>query len=140
MKLYMQSPLLNVLAALVGRNINSGMTLHPSRFVMRDGVLRYDNMQIDLGDVAMMFAGQMGPEDKLKMTVTIPGLGGIAFKGTKDKPQLDPAKIAAITLQQQLLGGKSSGKPQDANQPQQPPSKEERLIKGIEGLLKGKKK
>ncbi len=80
------------------------MTLHPSQFVMRNGILTYDKMQIDLGDPALLFSGQMGPEDKLKMSVTVPGLGGIAFKGTKDKPQLDPAKIAELTLQQQLLG------------------------------------
>jgi hypothetical protein len=140
MKLNLQSPVLEVLALLTGKNINSGMTLHPSQFVMRDGILRYDNMQIDLGDLALLFTGQMGPEDKLKMTVTLPGLGGIAFKGTKEKPQLDPVKMAELTLRQQLLGSKRREQTQDANQPQQQASPEQQLIqKGLEGLFKKKK-
>ena len=140
MNLRLNSPVLEVLALLLQKNSNTAMTLHPSQFVMRDGVLKYDNMQIDLGELAMVFAGQMGPKDKLKMSVTLPGLGGIAFKGTKDDPKLDPARIAAITAQQLLFGG---GKQKEATIPpgQQPPaSKEEQLIKGIEGLFKGKKK
>ncbi|MDO8301783.1 MAG: hypothetical protein Q7T18_00930, partial [Sedimentisphaerales bacterium] len=140
MNLHLNSPVLEVLALLVGRNINSGMTLHPSQFVMRNGILRYDNMQIDLGDLAMLFAGQMGPEDKLKMTVTLPGLGGIAFKGTKDKPQLDPVKMAQLTLQQQLLGGKQKETTtQPGQQPQQQASPEQQLMqKGLD-LFKKKK-
>ena len=81
------------------------MTLQPSQIVMSQGVLRYDKMQLDLGDLSLIFSGQMGPGDKMNMSVTIPGLGAIAFKGTKDKPQLDPVKMAQLTLQQQLLGG-----------------------------------
>lgn len=143
MNLHLQSPVLEMLALLLQKNINSGMTLHPTQFVMRQGVLTYDKMQLDLGDMAMLFGGQMGPGDNIKMSVTVPGLGGIAFKGTKDKPQLDPVKIAELTLQQQLLGGKQKGTgAQLGQQPQQQqqPSQEQQLIKGLEGLLKKGKK
>jgi hypothetical protein len=135
-----QSPVLTVLALLLQRNTNTTMTLHPSQFIMREGILSYDKMQLDLGDTPLLFAGQMGPEDKLKMTVTIPGLGGIAFKGTKDKPELDPVKIAELTLQQQLLGGrqKQTGT-QPGQQPQQQASPEQQLIqKGLQEIFKKK--
>lgn len=137
MNLRLNSPVLEVLAMLLQKNSNTTMTLHPSQFVMRQGILTYDNMQLDLGDSTLLFAGQMGPEDKLKMTVTIPGLGGIAFKGTKEKPQLDPVKMAELTLKQQLLGGKQKT---TATQPgQQQATPEQQLKQGLEGLFKKKK-
>ena len=40
------------------------MTLQPSQIVMSQGVLRYDKMQLDLGDVPLIFSGQMGPGEK----------------------------------------------------------------------------
>lgn len=137
--LKLQSPLLDVLSIALKRNLSSGMELHPSQFVMRQGVLSYDKMQVDVGDTSLIFAGKMGPGDKMKVTMTLPGLGGIALKGTKDKPEIDAAKMAQLILEQQLLG---SGQPPEANQaqPQQESPLDELINKALEKSQKKKKK
>jgi hypothetical protein len=138
MDLYLRSPVLDVLGVLLRRDLSSGMTLKPSQIVMQQGILRYDKMELDIGDMPLIFNGQMGPGDKMNAAVTIPGLGGIAFKGTKDKPQLDPVKIAELTLQQQLLGGgKQKAEPQPGQEQAAP---EQQLIqKGLQEIFKKKK-
>jgi hypothetical protein len=141
MNLNLQSPLLQVLAIAFKRDMSSGMALRPSQFVMRRGVLSYDKMQIDLGDMSLIFGGQMGPGNKMNMTVTVPGLGGIALKGTKDKPEIDAVTMAQLILQQQLLGSKREAQPQPGQtQPQQEQPMEELINKGLEELFKNKKK
>jgi hypothetical protein len=141
MKLNLQSPLLQVLAIALKRDMSSGMALRPSQFVMRQGVLSYDKMQIDLGDMSLIFGGQMGPGNKMNITMTLPGLGGIALKGTKDKPEIDAVKMAQLILQQQLLGSKREDQPQPGQtQPQQDRPAEELIRKGLEELFKDKKK
>jgi len=47
-------------------------TLHPTQFTFLNGVVSYDNMQIDAGDYPINFKGRIGPESKLDMTVTLP--------------------------------------------------------------------
>jgi hypothetical protein len=141
MNMYLQSPLLQVLSIALKINLSGGMALHPSQFVMRQGVLSYDKMQIDLGDMPLIFGGRMGPGDRMNMTMTLPGLGGIALKGTKDKPEIDPVKMAQLILQQQLLGSKREAQPQPGQtQPQQEQPAEELLKKGLEELLKNQKR
>jgi len=109
---------------------------------MRQGVLSYDKMQVDVGDTSLIFAGRMGPGNKMKMTVTLPGLGGVALKGTKDKPEIDAAKMAQLILEQQLLNSGNKGQAQDANQvqPQQGQSVDEMINKALEKPQKKKKK
>ncbi|MDD5064590.1 MAG: hypothetical protein PHQ35_07540 [Phycisphaerae bacterium] len=141
MNLNLQSPLLQVLAIALKRDMSSGMALRPSQFVMRHGVLSYDKMQIDLGDMSLIFGGQMGPGNKMNITMTLPGLGGIALKGTKDKPEIDAIKMAQLILQQQLLSSGREGQPQAGQtQPQQELPVEELINKGLEELFKNKKK
>lgn len=48
-------------------------TIRPTRFVVRDGLVRYDDMQIDVGDNPFNFKGVIGLDKSLKnMTVTTP--------------------------------------------------------------------
>jgi hypothetical protein len=138
----LQSPLLEVLSIALKRNLSGGMELRPSQFVMKQGVLSYDKMQVDVGDTSLIFAGKMGPGNKMKVTMTLPGLGGIALKGTKDKPEIDAAKMAQLILEQQLLSNKGEGQPQEANQaqPQQEQPLDELINKALEKPHKKKKK
>jgi hypothetical protein len=77
----------------------------------------------------------------MNITMTLPGLGGIALKGTKDKPEIDAVKMAQLILQQQLLGSGREGQPQAGQaQPQQESPADELINKGLEKLLEKKKK
>ena len=93
------------------------ITIHPTRLVLQKGVLRYDDMQIDVGDNPINFRGAIGLDKSLDMTVTLPyttegrtaRVGGttrgsrivLPLKGTVDKPQLDTDKLLELQLKQQ---------------------------------------
>ena len=107
------------------------ITIRPTKFVLRDGFLRYDDMQMDVGDNPVNFKGVIGLDKSLNMTVTLPyttqgrtaRLGQetsgqritLTLKGTIDKPQLDLGKLLEGQLKQQL---------------------EDQLRKGLEELFK----
>lgn len=95
------------------------MTLRPTRFVLQNGFLTYDDMQVDIGDNPVNFKGTIGIEDNsLNMTVTLPytTIGRTArigkvisgerislpLKGTIDKPELDLGKLIEEQLKQRL--------------------------------------
>jgi len=109
-----------ILLAVGQGSLSQRMAIHPTRFVVKDGVVRYDNMQIDIGDHPINFAGSIGPNEKLDMTVTLPYAfqGKIAttgrasgdrivvpLKGTLRRPQLDIKKIIEGQLLEQGLKG-----------------------------------
>ena len=92
--------------------------IHPIAFVLQDGFLRYDDMQIDVGNNPINFKGVIGLDKTLNMTVTLPyTLKGKTAKvdketvgkrislplgGTVDKPQLDLSRMAEEQLKGQL--------------------------------------
>lgn len=95
------------------------ITIHPTRFVLRNGFLRYDDMQMDVGNNPVNFSGVIGLVDKsLNMTVTLPYTTSgrtarvgeekagkritLLLKGTIDKPKLDLGKLLEEQLKQQL--------------------------------------
>ncbi|MFB0552982.1 MAG: hypothetical protein ACETWQ_06660 [Phycisphaerae bacterium] len=107
------------------------ITIRPTKFVLRDGFLRYDDMQMDVGDTPVNFKGVIGLDKSLDMTITLPyttrgrtarlgreTLGQritLPLKGTIDKPKLDLGKLLEGQLRQQL---------------------EDQLRKGLEELFK----
>jgi len=107
------------------------ITIHPTKFVLRDGFLRYDDMQMDIGDNPVNFKGIIGLDKSLDMTVTLPYTADgrtvkvdqatnskrstVPLRGTVDKPELDTGKLLEGQLRQQL---------------------ENQLLKGLENLLK----
>jgi len=107
------------------------ITIRPTKFILRDGFLRYDDMQMDVGDNPVNFKGVIGLDKSLDMTVTLPYTAGgrtirigqetssqriqVPLKGTVDKPELDLGKLLEGQLRQQL---------------------EEQLRKGLEDLFK----
>ena len=94
------------------------ITIRPTKFVLRDGFLRYDDMQMDIGDNPVNFKGVIGLDKSLDMTVTLPYTADgrtarigqettsqrikVSLKGTVDKPELDIGKLFEDQLRQQL--------------------------------------
>ncbi len=67
------SDILNQILAVAGQSIRGQvLTLHPTVLVLQDGVLRYDDMQIDLGQNPVNFRGSIGLDGALNMTVVLP--------------------------------------------------------------------
>ena len=117
------SDLLGQILSLVGTSVGGkDITIHPTRFVLQNGFLRYDNMQMDIGDNPVNFKGVIGLDKSLNMTVTLPyTLKGrtarvgerdagkritLPLKGTIDNPKLDLAKLLeeqAIEMGLELL-------------------------------------
>ena len=126
------SDLLGQILAVAGTGATGTvLTLHPTKFVLKDGFLRYDDMQIDVGDNPINFKGVIGLDKSLDMTVTLPytsegrtvRVGGqsagqrimLPLKGTVDAPKLDTGKL----LEEQLKG-----------------QLEEQLRRGLESIFK----
>jgi len=114
--------LLGELFSLLGvRDSNVYMTIHPTKFALRDGFLRYDDMQVDVGDNPVNFRGVIGLDKSLDMTITLPfTLAGrtarigketvgkrisLSLTGTIDRPELDTSKILENQLKDLLREG-----------------------------------
>jgi hypothetical protein len=103
-----------LLAAILAATGSSGdiMTIHPTPFTIRDGFVRYSNMQMDIGNMPINFSGSvpLDPNRKIEsFSVTLPvtamgkvvktgreaGAGGITayVKGTPRHPELDLGKM-----------------------------------------------
>jgi len=89
-------------------------TVHPTNFVVKDGFVRYDNMQIDIGGTPVNFKGAVGLDKRLNMQISVPvggqladTLGGtisLPLTGTIDKPVFDTSKLGENLLQNTLKG------------------------------------
>ena len=90
-----------------GGKSRENITLHPTKFTVKNGFLRYDDMKMDIGNRSINFGGTVGLSDKsLDMKVLLPYRGEkkvtVPLKGTINKPELDLAGLLGETLQQQL--------------------------------------
>jgi hypothetical protein len=102
--------LLGQIIQFVGANdVGQTFRIRPTRFVLENDRLQYDNMQLDIGDIPVNFSGVIGPNGALDMTVTLPytlkgalahvdkGNGArrisLPLTGTIKKPELDTAKL-----------------------------------------------
>jgi len=111
------------------------ITIRPTKFILRDGFLRYDDMQMDVGDNPVNFKGVIGLDKSLDMTITLPyttrgrtaRLGretigqrvSVPLRGTIDNPELDVRRLLEDQLLKQLEG-----------------QLEDQLRKGLEELFK----
>ena len=94
------------------------LTIRPTNLSLQNGIVRYDNMQIDVGDNPLSFGGAIGLDQSLDMTVTLPWTFkgrtarvdkegqagqriGVPLTGTISSPKLDLKKF----LQEQLFRG-----------------------------------
>jgi hypothetical protein len=116
------SDLLGQILSVAGGGLRGQViTIHPTKFVLQDGFLRYDDMQVDVGDNPINFKGVIGLDKSLNMTVTLPytvdgrtvRVGkdtaaqriSVPLKGTIVKPQLDLGGLLQDQLKKQLLKG-----------------------------------
>jgi len=95
------------------------ITIHPTKFILQNGFLKYDDMQMDVGDNPVNFAGVIGLDKSLNMTVTLPYTTAgrtarvgkefegqriaLALRGTVDKPKLDLGRLLEDQLKQRLM-------------------------------------
>ncbi len=116
------------------------VTVNPTDFMLRDGVLSYDDMQVDIGDNPLNFGGKIWLDKRMDMKMVLPWtLAGdtvnvgqssssrritVPLEGTVDDPKFDMASViqsqAGALLEEQLkkvLGGKDKGS--DAGKSQQ---------------------
>jgi len=112
------SDLLGQLLLLEGGNVpGQDFTINPTRFVLQNGLLQYEDMQLDVGDNPVNFKGTTGLDKRLNMTVTLPyTMGGrtarvgektddrisLPLTGTIDNPELDTGKLLEEELKKQL--------------------------------------
>lgn len=116
------SSLLTQIFSLGGQSIsNQILTVHPTVLLLEKGVVRYDDMQIDIGQNPVNFRGTIGLDESLNMTIVLPyTLDGrlvrvdqvqspdrivVPLTGTLSKPQLNLQKL----LESQLKGGLQRG-------------------------------
>lgn len=119
-----------LMTAAGGKAAGEDIKIHPTKFVLQKGSLRYDDMQVDIGSSPFNFKGVVGLDKTLNMMVTLPyGFGGrvktgqeqtgdritVPLRGTVDKPQLDLGKLLEIQLKK---------------------AAEQELRKSLEGLFK----
>ncbi|MHC4642815.1 MAG: hypothetical protein ACYS32_14320, partial [Planctomycetota bacterium] len=112
------SDLLGQLLLLEGGKVPAqDFTINPTRFVLQNGLLQYEDMQLDVGDNPVNFKGTTGLDKRLNMTVTLPyTMGGrtarvgektddrisLPLTGTIDNPELDTGKLLEEQLKKQL--------------------------------------
>jgi len=115
------SDLLGQILSLAGKGVpGQDFTIHPTRFVLQNGFLRYDNMQVDVGDSPINFTNAViGLDKSYEMTVVLPWtLSGRTVKTGEDaggerirlrlktgagaKPELDLGGLLQ-EMQKQLL-------------------------------------
>ena len=96
------------------------MEVMPTRFVLRDGWVRYDDMQINIGDNPTNFRGGIALDKRIDMEVVLPWslLGRtaniskdlpdrITFRigGNLNKPKIDISKVLEKVIEEQIIKG-----------------------------------
>lgn len=117
------SSLLNQILSVSGGGVRGQvLTIHPTTLTLRNGVVHYQDMQIDVGDNPVNFSGSIGLNQALDMTIVLPyTLQGrtvrvsqqvpvtdriaVPLTGTITKPQLNLQKLLQLQLQGQILKG-----------------------------------
>ena len=110
MRLQASDLLGQIFTAIGVKSHGQNMTLHPTRFVLQNGFLKYDDMQLDVDDKPVNFKGVIGVMDKsLDMTVTVTYSRkgrirrvALPLRGTIDKPELDLEKLLEEQIKEQL--------------------------------------
>jgi len=142
------SDLLSQILSLVAADATENyITIQPTRFIVQNSFIRYDDMQINIGDNPLNFKGVIGLDRSLNMAVTLPyTLKGktakvgeevtgeritLPLKGSIGRPELDLGRLFEEQLKQQLqnqLKEKLDGRLED--------ELGKKLLEGLEELLK----
>jgi hypothetical protein len=101
------SPLLNTIIQLTGGTADPIITVQPTKFIVADGIISYDNMQMDIDKYPVNFTGKIGLDKSMQMNVTLPWTRNgqrvmLPLKGTVNKPEIDMGKLLENQVQQEL--------------------------------------
>ncbi len=101
------SSFLSQIIQLTGVSSDPNITVLPTRFVLADGILQYDNMQMNFNDKPVNFSGRIGLDKSMRMNVTLPWTYNgqritLPLKGTVDKPQIDVGKLLEDQARREL--------------------------------------
>ena len=83
------SDLLGQILEATGKSAPSqNLTVRPVKFVLKNGILKYDNMQIDIGNISINFLNaSIGLDKSCDMTIELPlSIGGKVVKSDKILP------------------------------------------------------
>jgi hypothetical protein len=142
------SDLLGEILSLVGvTERGQDIVVEPTRFVLQGGLLRYDDMQMVVGDNPINFRGVIGLDRSLDMVITLPyttrgetaRIGEeaegmritIPLKGTIDRPELDMGRLLEQQLKEQLRE-----RLEEQLEEQLREEIKDRLLESLDGLLK----
>jgi hypothetical protein len=115
------SGLMGQIFSIMGmKDPSAELKVHPTKFAVKNGAVRYDDMQVDVGNNPVNFKGIIGLNKSLDMTVTLPyTVGGrsvrigqeassarisLRLTGTIDKPKLDTSKLLEGQIEGLLQG------------------------------------
>lgn len=102
------SSLLRQIIEFTGTSENPVITIMPTKFVLENSVLSYDDMPMLIdGKTGINFSGRIGLDKSMNMTVTLPFKHNgqrisIPLKGKVNKPRIDTEKLLQEQLQQEL--------------------------------------
>ncbi|MFA5293571.1 MAG: hypothetical protein WC496_11120 [Phycisphaerae bacterium] len=101
------SSLLGQIAQLSGISPDANIAVLPTRFVLENGILSYDDMQMNLGGKSINFSGHIGLDKSMQMTITLPFTRNgqrvkLPLKGTINKPEIDMGQLLQDQLKQEL--------------------------------------
>jgi len=113
------SQLLGKILSVAGENAGGQIiTIHPTNFVVSNGIVRYPDMQMDVGNNPVNFAGTIGLDKSLDMKVTLPyttagrtartdrNVPGkrivVPLTGSIDNPVLDLSRLLEGQVKEQL--------------------------------------
>ncbi len=101
------SGLLNQILNAAGGSSGGLFTISPTAFIVKDGVVSYDRMDMSFGGKTVTFKGQIGLDERLNMQVTVPyQLSGsdltVPLKGTLSKPEIDFGQLLQKELENQI--------------------------------------
>ena len=72
-QLRLRASLLNKMLSIIKESVRDQvLTIQPTRITLQDGTLRYEDMQVDVGDNPVTFSGAIGLDERLDMTVLLP--------------------------------------------------------------------
>jgi hypothetical protein len=122
-ELRLQASLLNKILSPIQKSVRDEvLTIRPTKLALQNAVLRYDDMEIDVGDNPINFGGAIGLNGILDMTVLLPYTYGgrtvrigeqdqgekrisVPLTGTLKAPKIELQKLFQQQLQEQILGG-----------------------------------
>ncbi len=112
----------------MGQSSTQAMAIEPTKFRVQKSVVSYDNMQLDVGNNPVNFAGSIGFDQKLDMTVTLPWvIGGRTARVGKETSGLRvPIPLGGTIKQPELKLDKLISP--------------DTIIESLPGLLEGLKK